>query len=92
MLTALGVGTCVAMAGAIAFVGLIVPHLVRLAIGPDHSGVFPAAGIGGALLLTLADAAARVVVAPAELPTGILTALMGAPFFVALLLQQRRSL
>ena len=92
VLTALGVGTCVAMAGAIAFVGLIVPHLVRLAIGPDHSGVIPAAGIGGALLLTLADAAARVVVAPAELPTGILTALMGAPFFVALLLQQRRSL
>jgi iron complex transport system permease protein len=92
LLTALGVGTCIAMAGTIAFVGLIVPHLVRLAIGPDHSGVIPGAALGGALLLVLADAAARVVIAPAELPTGIITALLGAPFFVALLLRQRRSL
>ena len=92
LLTALGVGTCIAMAGTIAFVGLIVPHLVRLAIGPNHAGVIPGAALGGALLLVLADAAARVVIAPAELPTGIITALLGAPFFVALLLRQRRSL
>ncbi len=92
LLTALGVGTCTAMAGAIAFVGLIVPHLVRLAIGPNHQGVIPGSALGGALLLVLADAAARVVIAPAELPTGIITALLGAPFFVALLLRQRRSL
>jgi len=92
LLTALGVGTCVAMAGAIAFVGLIVPHLVRLAIGPGHAGVVPGAALGGALILVLADTAARVVIAPAELPTGIITALLGAPFFVALLLRQRGSL
>lgn len=91
LLTALGVGAAVAMAGAVAFVGLLVPHLVRLAIGPDHRGLLPASALGGAILLVLADAAARVVVAPAELPTGILTALLGAPFFVALLLQQRRE-
>ena len=92
LVTALGVGTCIAMAGAIAFVGLMVPHLVRLAIGPGHAGVVPGSALGGALLLVLADAAARVVIAPAELPTGIITALLGAPFFVALLLRQRRSL
>ena len=91
LLTALGVGSSVAMAGAVAFVGLLVPHLVRLLIGPDHRGLLPASALGGAILLVLADAAARVVVAPAELPTGILTALLGAPFFVALLLQQRRG-
>lgn len=92
VLTALGVGSAVAMAGAVAFVGLLVPHLVRLLIGPDHRGLLPASALGGAILLVLADAAARVVVAPAELPTGILTALLGAPVFVALLLQQRRAL
>lgn len=91
LLTALGVGSSVAMAGAVAFVGLLVPHLVRLLIGPDHRGLLPASALGGAILLVLADAAARVVVMPAELPTGILTALLGAPFFVALLLQQRRG-
>ncbi|MFM7783570.1 MAG: iron chelate uptake ABC transporter family permease subunit, partial [Gammaproteobacteria bacterium] len=91
LLTAFGVGAAVAMAGAVAFVGLLVPHLVRLAIGPDHRGLLPASALGGAILLVLADAVARVVVAPAELPTWILTALLGAPFFVALLLQQRRE-
>lgn len=92
LLTALGVGTCVAMAGAIAFVGLVVPHLVRLAIGPGHAGVIPGAALGGALILVIADTAARMVIAPAELPTGIVTALLGAPFFVALLLRQRGTL
>ena len=91
LLTALGVGVCVALAGLVGFVGLIIPHIVRLAIGPDHRWLIPASALAGATLLVFADSLARVVVVPAELPTGILTALLGAPFFVALLLQQRKQ-
>ena len=89
VLTALGVGSSVAVAGVIAFVGLVVPHIVRLLIGPDHRYVLPASALAGAILMLLADSLARVVVAPAELPTGILTALIGAPIFFSLLLHQR---
>lgn len=89
ILTALGVGVSVAVAGMVAFVGLIVPHLVRLLIGPDHRYLIPGSALSGALLLILADSLAKVVVAPAELPTGVITALLGAPFFVSLLIQQR---
>jgi iron complex transport system permease protein len=60
-------------------------------IGPDHRWLIPASGLAGAILLVVADSLARVVVIPAELPTGILTAILGAPFFVALLLQQRKD-
>lgn len=91
-LTALGVGVSVAVAGLVAFVGLVIPHVIRLLIGPNHRWLIPGSALAGALLLIVADALARVVVSPAELPTGILTALLGAPFFVALLIQQRRSL
>jgi iron complex transport system permease protein len=91
LLTALGVGISVALAGLVGFVGLIIPHMVRLAIGPDHRWLVPASALAGATLLVTADSLARIVVIPAELPTGILTALLGAPFFVALLLQQRRD-
>jgi len=91
LLTALGVGVTVAAAGTLAFVGLMVPHLIRLLIGPDHRHLLPASTVAGALLLVAADTLARVAVAPAELPTGIVTALLGAPFFVYLLLQQRRQ-
>ena len=88
-LTALGVGVSVALAGLIGFVGLVIPHMVRLLIGPDHRTLLPASALAGASLLLIADSIARVVVLPAELPTGILTALLGAPFFVMLLLKQR---
>lgn len=88
-LTALGVGVSVALAGLIGFVGLVIPHMVRLLIGPDHRALLPASALAGASLLLIADSIARVVVLPAELPTGILTALLGAPFFVMLLLKQR---
>ena len=91
LLTALGVGISVALAGLVGFVGLIIPHMVRLAIGPDHRWLVPASALAGATLLVIADSLARIVVIPAELPTGILTALLGAPFFVALLLQQRKG-
>ncbi len=88
-LTALGVGIATAMAGTIAFVGLIVPHLVRLISGPDHRTLIPASGLLGAILLVLADTLARVVLAPAELPVGVVTAFLGVPFFIYLLRQQR---
>ncbi len=91
LLTALGVGACVAAAGLIGFVGLVVPHLVRLMVGANHRYVLPASMLLGAGLLLLADVAARLVVAPAELPLGILTALLGAPFFLALLLRAQRN-
>jgi iron complex transport system permease protein len=90
LLTAMAIGVSVAVAGTISFVGLIVPHIVRLLIGPDHRYLIPASAMAGAILLILADAAARVVVAPAELPAGILTALLGTPFFFSLLAQKRR--
>jgi len=90
LLTAMAVGTSVAVAGTISFIGLIVPHIVRLLIGPDHRYLVPCSAVAGAILLIAADAAARVVVAPAELPAGILTALLGTPFFFSLLLQRRK--
>ena len=87
--TALGVGAAVAAAGLIGFVGLVVPHLMRLSIGPDHRYLLPASALAGASLLLLADLFARLVMAPAELPIGIVTALIGAPFFLFLLLRGR---
>ncbi len=87
--TALGVGAAVAAAGMIGFIGLVVPHLVRLLVGPDHRVLLPASALAGASLLLLADLAARLALAPAELPIGIVTALIGAPFFLYLLLRGR---
>ncbi len=84
-LVALGVGVSVALAGAITFVGLVVPHIMRLIMGPDHTRLLPASALAGAALLLAADTVARVAVAPTELPVGLLTALLGAPFFIALL-------
>lgn len=89
VVTALGVGAAVAAAGVIGFVGLVVPHVVRLALGPDHRVVLPGSALLGAVLLPLADLVARTLVAPAELPIGIVTALAGAPFFLWLLLRHR---
>lgn len=85
----LAAGVAVALAGIIGFVGLIVPHLVRLYCGPDHRRLLPLCALGGALLLVVADTLARVLFMPAELPIGILTALLGGPFFLALLLRYR---
>ncbi|MBX8486753.1 iron ABC transporter permease [Pseudomonas cichorii] len=87
--TALGVGAAVAAAGLIGFIGLVVPHLVRLLVGPDHRVLLPASALAGASLLLFADIFARLVLAPAELPIGIVTALLGAPFFLYLLVRGR---
>lgn len=77
--TALLTGTATAFAGGIGFVGLVVPHLVRLATGSDHRTLLPASLLTGGILLAWADTGARLIAAPAELPIGILTALIGAP-------------
>ena len=87
LLTCLGAGAVVATCGVIGFIGLIAPHLSRLLVGPDHRYVLPLAGLLGAVLLTLADIIARTSVAPAELPIGVLTALIGGPVFLWLLRQ-----
>ncbi len=84
-LVALMVATSVALAGVIAFVGLVVPHMLRITIGPGHRLLLPCSALGGGLLLVLADTVARVALAPAEIPVGVLTALLGAPLFVSLL-------
>lgn len=81
----------VAVAGLIGFVGLMVPHMVRLVIGPDHRVLLPASFLGGAIVLVIADLLARVVIAPIELPVGIVTALLGGPFFVWLLVRGERT-
>ncbi len=85
------VGACVATSGIIGFVGLIVPHLLRLMAGADNRVIAPASMLAGAVLLVTADTIARNIVAPAELPIGILTALIGAPFFLWLLVRGKRE-
>ncbi|GAB1259878.1 FecCD family ABC transporter permease [Aurantivibrio plasticivorans] len=85
ILVAAGVGTSVALAGTIAFIGLVVPHMVRLVIGPNHRFLLPISAFMGALLLLIADAFARTVIAPTEIPVGLVSALLGAPIFISLL-------
>ncbi|HEX2018137.1 MAG TPA: iron ABC transporter permease [Aurantimonas sp.] len=88
-LVALATGAAVAVSGTIGFVGIVVPHLLRLWLGPDHRYLLPASALFGAILLLLADMVARTLVAPAELPLGILTAALGAPVFLWILLRRR---
>ncbi len=86
---AAAVGASVAVSGGIGFVGIVVPHLLRLLIGPDNRYLLPASALLGAVLLLLADAVARTIVVPAELPIGIVTACVGGPFFLWILLRKR---
>lgn len=85
---AVGVGTSVALVGTIAFVGLVVPHIVRMLVGPDHRVLLPASALAGAILLVVADTLSRTLLAPTELPVGIITAIIGVPFFISLLRQR----
>jgi len=85
LIVSLIMGLVVAFSGLIGFVGLIVPHLGRMAFGSDHRLLIPVASIGGAIFLILADTIARTVISPNELPVGVITAFMGAPFFIILL-------
>lgn len=89
LMVAASTGVSVALSGGIGFVGMIVPHLIRIAAGPDHRFLLPASALLGGCLLLAADMITRVIVAPAELPIGILTALIGAPFFLWILLKDR---
>jgi iron complex transport system permease protein len=83
-------GAAVAAGGAIGYVGLVVPHVIRLATGSDNRLVIPASAVAGAILVLIADTAARTVLSPRELPTGAITALVGAPVFIYLLIRSRR--
>ncbi|MFB7046454.1 MULTISPECIES: FecCD family ABC transporter permease [Streptomyces] len=91
LVVALLTAAAVAVAGIISFVGLLVPHLLRMANGPGHRFLIPGSALGGALVLVAGDLAARTVAAPAELPLGVLTALFGSPFFFWLLRRTRRK-
>lgn len=85
VITSLMVGAVVAVSGAIGFVGLMVPHIVRLAVGSDHRQVLPLAALGGGLFMVVVDLIGRTIIAPEELPVGIVTAAFGGPFFLWLL-------
>jgi iron complex transport system permease protein len=90
LLAALATGAAVALAGPIGFIGLVVPHIIRLLAGPDHRVLLPACALGGASLLILADLLARTIAAPAEVPVGLITALVGGPFFLTLIIRMHR--
>lgn len=92
VLSAVMVGVTVAFTGMIGFVGLVAPHIIRITFGPDHRFLLPASALCGAILLLAADTAARTLAAPAELQIGILTALIGGPFFLLLLIKSRKEL
>ena len=85
------VAASVAISGVIGFIGLVVPHLMRMWLGPDHRGLIPGSLLAGAILLLIADTLARTVAAPAEMPVGLLTSLLGAPWFLWLIFRQERS-
>jgi len=92
VLTALATGVSVALCGVIAFIGLVVPHLVRMSLGSNHYMVIPGSALLGGLLLLLADSLSRSLLSPAELPVGIITALLGGPFFIYLIVRQKGRL
>ena len=92
MSASLATAAAVSLAGPIGFVGLIVPHTVRLIAGPDHRIVLPASFFLGSAFLVLCDTAARTLFAPTEIPVGVITALLGGPVFIALLKRKRGEL
>jgi len=90
-ITAFITAIAVSLSGLVGFVGLVVPHAVRLVFGPDHRQLLPLSGIVGAIFLVVADTFARVIVAPAQLPVGVVTAIVGGPFFLILLVKYSRK-
>jgi len=89
VIVAIAVASSVALAGVIGFVGLVVPHMLRMLIGPSHRRLLPYSALAGGLMLVAADIVARVIVSPAEMPVGVITAILGAPLFIILLRQRR---
>lgn len=92
LLSALLIGVAVAISGVIGFVGLVVPHLVRMRLGGDHRWLLPCSALGGACLLLVSDTLARTLVAPAEMPVGLMTSLIGGPYFLWLVMRQREPI
>jgi iron complex transport system permease protein len=88
LITAAAVGAAVAVAGVVGFVGIVVPHLVRLLAGPDHRVVLPASALLGGSLVLIADVAARMLLRPAELPLGVVMAIIGAPIFLHMVVRR----
>lgn len=86
------VGACVAFTGVIGFVGLVIPHILRLIIGPNHNALMPLSALAGALLVCLADLTSRTLLPPTEIPIGIITSLIGTPVLMGIILKQKRSL
>ena len=91
-IAALMVGTTVAFCGMIGFIGLVTPHLVRLIMGPSHKTLILGSAILGAIILILADFISRIIIAPAQLPIGIITSALGAPFFLWLIVSQKQKI
>lgn len=91
LLSSLLVGAAVSVSGVIGFIGLVVPHLIRMTIGADHRWLIPCSTLAGASLLLIADTLARTLVQPAEMPVGLLTSLIGGPYFLWLILRTRRA-
>ncbi|WP_051931927.1 iron ABC transporter permease [Clostridium sp. KNHs214] len=90
VLCALSASSCVAFAGTIGFIGLVAPHISRIIIGSDYRFLIPCSSLMGALILLFSDTLARTVISPTEIPVGIITSLLGAPFFIYLLIKKRR--
>lgn len=90
MVASLAASSCVAFAGIIGFIGLVAPHISRIVIGSDHRFLIPCSALMGAVILLLADTVSRTIISPTEIPVGIVTALIGAPFFIYLLVKERR--
>ncbi|HHU64125.1 MAG TPA: iron chelate uptake ABC transporter family permease subunit, partial [Clostridiales bacterium] len=82
----------VSVSGIIGFVGLVTPHVVRLISGPDHRTLMPLSALSGALFLMTADTFARTVMQPKEIPVGIITSLVGGPFFIYLLIKRKKAM
>jgi len=92
LLSALLIGGSVSVSGVIGFIGLVIPHLIRMHLGADHRWLLPASALGGAVILLAADTLARTLVAPAEMPVGLITSLIGGPYFLWLILRRRENI
>lgn len=86
------VAACVSVSGIIGFVGLIIPHIIRIILGPDHKILIPFSAVGGALFMISSDALARSVASPAEIPVGVITSVIGAPYFIYLLIKNKKKM
>ncbi len=91
IVSSLMVGSIVSISGIIGFVGLIIPHMMRLIVGPDHKVLIPASALFGSIFLISCDTLSRVIIAPSEMPVGIITSLVGAPYFIVLLRKKQKN-